>query len=57
MKNKLKQISMWWRDMLSINECKHILRSELDRDYDENDSLRCLIVVAVNALYRERNKS
>jgi hypothetical protein len=48
---------MWWRDMLSINECKRILRSELDRDYDENDSLRCLTVVAVNALYRERNKS
>lgn len=33
-----------------ITEAMDILRSKLDRDYDKHDSLRTLVVVAVNAL-------
>ena len=47
----------WWRDVRSVRECKSILRANLDRDYDEDDSLRTLTVVAVNALYWERHNS
>jgi len=39
-----------------IRKCREILWRELDRDQDESDSLRALVVVAVNALHRERHK-
>lgn len=49
------KIWFWFRDVLDIRECKKILRSVLDRNQDETESLRNLTVVAVNALYWERN--
>ena len=53
----LHRLVGWWRDVRSVRECKNILRANLDRDYDEGDSLRTLTVVAVNALYWERHNS
>lgn len=50
----LNRLVGWWRDVRSVRECKSILRANLDRDYDEDDSLRTLTVVAVNALYWAR---
>ena len=38
----------------SIDQAKGILYGGLDRDRDEDDSLRTLCVVATNALARER---
>lgn len=52
----LRRIVRWLDDAMSVNDCKEILRRELDRDHDEADSLRTLTVVAANALHRERNK-
>lgn len=51
----LHRLVGWWRDVRSVRECKSILRANLDRDYDEDDSLRTLTVVAVNALYWARH--
>lgn len=57
----------YWMDQLSrirsenarlkteIDQAKGILYGGLDRDRDEDDSLRTLCVVIVNSLYRERN--
>ena len=53
--NSLDSLVGWWRDVRSVRECKSILRANLDRDYDKDDSLRALTVVAVNALYRARH--
>ena len=50
----LHRLVGWWRDVQSVRECRRILRVNLDRDYDEDDSLRALTVVAVNALYWAR---
>ena len=56
----------YWRDQLSrlrsdktkleteIDQAKEILYGGLDRERDEDDSLRTLCVVAVNALAWER---
>jgi len=40
-----------------IAEAKRILWDELDRDYDADDSLRTLVVVAVNALHRAKKEN
>lgn len=37
-------------------ECRQILEKQLDRDKDQNDSLRDLVAVACNALYWARAK-
>ena len=55
MRHTLHRLVGWWRDVRSVRECKSILRANLDRDYDEDDSLRTLTVVAVNALYWARH--
>jgi len=46
----------WCRDVRAVRECKSILRANLDRNYDKDDSLRTLTVVTVNALYRARHQ-
>jgi hypothetical protein len=53
-KGWLKCLVRWCRDVRSVRECKSILRANLDRNYDDDDSLRTLTVVAVNALFWER---
>ena len=53
---KMSLFAKWLRDVRFIRECKNILRENLDRDYDEEDSLRDLTVVAANALWWERHK-
>ncbi len=40
-----------------ITEAKAILRKDLDRDYDKKDTLRTLVVVAVNSLHYARQSS
>lgn len=50
----LQRFLRWFRDVRCINKCRKILLAELDRDRDESDSLRGLIVVAVNALHHAR---
>jgi len=55
-KGCLRRFVRWFRDVRMIGKCRKILWSELDRDRDESDSLRALVVVAVNALHRERTK-
>ena len=47
-KNK---ISRWIRDIRDINDCRSILQQELDRDLDEYESLRSVVVVAANAIH------
>lgn len=37
-----------------MEDAKNILRKELDRDYDAQDTLRTLVVVATNALFYAR---
>lgn len=55
-KGCMRRLVRWFRDVRSINRCRELLWAELDRDRDESDSLRSLVVVAVNALHGERNK-
>lgn len=40
-----------------IEDAKNILRKELDRDCDAKDTLRTLVVVAVNALFYARGNN
>ena len=54
--NWLHRFLRWCRDIGDLQECKDIMRSELDRDRDETESLRSLTVVTVNALYEARYK-
>ena len=39
-----------------MEDAKNILRKELARDYDAQDTLRTLVVVATNALFYERQR-
>lgn len=50
----MRRLVRWFRDVLAISKCREILWSELDRERDESDSLRALVVVAVNALHHAR---
>ena len=62
--NAARQEIAWLKARMSANgleqeieEAKAILRSELDRDFDDADTLRILVVVAVNALHAARHNT
>ena len=58
-KSKIRNFKFicWLRDVRDIGECKKILWRVIDRDYDERESLRNLIIIASNSLYWERSKN